>query len=350
MPRLAIVGAGICGLLTAYTAFKNGFEVIVYEAEREVGRGASRFNSGVIHVLQPPFNSLKSKLCIEGNRMYRGLSEEIGFKIRYMKAYLVYTGIFSKIASPIATYYLRSKGFRVRKVGRKEVKESCKHISNDIKGGVEVDGYAVVEPLEVLNRLYRRLSEEGIEFRLGDRVEKIEINNKVTVLNRSGEDEYDYIVISAGSDTRRVASYIDDNIPRQRLALGVIAATRLECDAIIARLEIFSRDKYTKGGGIIPSVKKGVTLFGPDFHWIEKPINSYLGEEDGLKVVKLYLDLIDTQPELIEVYGGTRVINWPVDDFIIKFLYDKVAILYGIDSPGFTAAPAIADMVINKFR
>jgi L-2-hydroxyglutarate oxidase LhgO len=64
-----IVGAGVVGLAVARALALAGREVVVLEAESAVGTGTSSRNSEVIHagIYYPP-GSLKAKLCVAGRR------------------------------------------------------------------------------------------------------------------------------------------------------------------------------------------------------------------------------------------------------------------------------------------
>jgi len=49
----------------------------------EPGFGVSKGHAGVIHVVQPPpLNTLRSKLAIEGNRLYEDISRNFLMKPR----------------------------------------------------------------------------------------------------------------------------------------------------------------------------------------------------------------------------------------------------------------------------
>jgi len=350
MATIGIIGAGICGLQIAYDVLKAGHEPIVYEWMPYLGAGASGYNAGVIHVIQPPFKSIKSILCLEGNKEYPKLAKELGFKIRFLKAYLVSKGIVRTPISYIVSLYLRRMGYKVRYVGRREVINACKDVSRDIGGGVEVDGYAVVDPKNVLDSFYKYLKDSGVEFRFGDKVDSISISRDGIHLYSSEEKVYDYVIIAAGGYTRDLAKNIDINPPSQRFAKGVMVTSKLECHNIIARLELSSKNRYTKGGGVIPRVDGETVLFGPTFKWTKDPMDITVSKDEIRETINQYRDLINVEPEVSSAYAGTRTINWPADDYIIKFLYGKIAILYGIDSPGFTASPAISKKVIEGLK
>ena len=65
-----VIGAGAVGLAIAESLCSLGKEVIVIESEDNFGKLTSSRNSGVIHAgIYYKENSLKSKFCVEGNRL-----------------------------------------------------------------------------------------------------------------------------------------------------------------------------------------------------------------------------------------------------------------------------------------
>ncbi len=65
-----VIGAGVVGLAIARQLALRGFETILLEREDNFGTITSARNSEVIHAgIYYPKNSLKAKLCVEGNRL-----------------------------------------------------------------------------------------------------------------------------------------------------------------------------------------------------------------------------------------------------------------------------------------
>ena len=65
-----IIGAGVVGLAIAREISQKNSDVVILEKEPKIGQITSSRNSGVIHAgiyYQP--KSLKSKLCVEGNKL-----------------------------------------------------------------------------------------------------------------------------------------------------------------------------------------------------------------------------------------------------------------------------------------
>ena len=65
-----IIGAGIVGLAVAQKLSKDFDNILIVEKENSFGKHVSSRNSEVIHSgIYYPQNSLKARLCMEGNKM-----------------------------------------------------------------------------------------------------------------------------------------------------------------------------------------------------------------------------------------------------------------------------------------
>ena len=72
-----VVGAGVVGLAVARSLAQAGREVVVLEAEPEIGMHTSSRNSEVIHAgLYYPEGSLKAALCVQGREMLYAYCEQ----------------------------------------------------------------------------------------------------------------------------------------------------------------------------------------------------------------------------------------------------------------------------------
>ena len=75
--EIAIIGGGVVGLAIAYELSKTHKDIYVLEKAPFVGDGQSTRNSGVIHSgIYYPEDTLKSELCMAGNRLLYNFCEE----------------------------------------------------------------------------------------------------------------------------------------------------------------------------------------------------------------------------------------------------------------------------------
>jgi len=343
--KVAVVGAGIVGLNVALVARRRGLEVEIFDESNDVGRGASGHTAGVLHVLQLPFSSWKSKLALKGNPIYDKLSEELGFKLLRLPALLVYKNQLERMISYAVATFLRIKKLDVKVISKNDVKDLCPDVSKKVAGAIMVNGYGTVIPSDVLRSFANKLEKEGVKIRFGEKVLSLRDNKRrVVVASNKGTYEFDKVIVAAGGGTRELFPNI-----KLEYAKGVMVLTKgIECNAIIAALFSKTRNERTKGGGIIPW-PDGRILFGPSFEETEDPWDTSASESDGERVLGYYLDLLDAEPTVDEVFAGTRIKAPPKYDFKVE-KRNNIIVLYGIDSPGFTAAPALAEHVVGLVR
>ena len=88
--HVAIVGGGVIGSAIAWELSKYKLDVIVFEMGSDVASGASKANSGVIHSgINSPPSSLKARFCVEGNKMFQALADELGFLLQWVGKYVI---------------------------------------------------------------------------------------------------------------------------------------------------------------------------------------------------------------------------------------------------------------------
>jgi L-2-hydroxyglutarate oxidase LhgO len=81
--QTVVVGAGVVGLAVARALAMSGREVIVLEAQDAIGTGTSSRNSEVIHAgIYYPAGSLKAELCVEGNALLYAYAAAKGFEAK----------------------------------------------------------------------------------------------------------------------------------------------------------------------------------------------------------------------------------------------------------------------------
>ena len=77
MTDVIVIGGGVIGLSIARELSRSGKETIVLEKNERAGDVTSSRNSGVIHAgIYYPENFLKTKLCVEGNRLIYEYAKE----------------------------------------------------------------------------------------------------------------------------------------------------------------------------------------------------------------------------------------------------------------------------------
>ncbi len=332
--RVAVVGAGVVGLFTALALSASGFEVTVYEAERP-GAGASTRNANVIHRIQPPPGRLRRRYALLGSRLHRVYSRILGYKIMSLPLVVAATNSVEEVALRLLPMALRRLyGVDAVIVRGDRARDVEPALSDKIRAAMVVEGYGVVDSGEVIERLLRELEASGVGV-VPARVEALEPGPAV-VLEDGSRVRYDYVVNSAGAEAARLASTLGDRF-NVRLVPGLMAVYRgPRFRSIVSRLPT----ARSKGGAIIPQLD-GSVIVGPTF--------GVVGDEGLAELRSRFGGL--TSIELGEPHStivGLRAVSDRRDFIIARSRREpRVIHLVGIESPGLTAAPAIAEEVAS---
>jgi len=80
---ITIIGAGVIGTSIARELSRYRLNIALLEKEEDLAFGVSKSNSGIIHPgTQNPLDSLKGKLCVQGNFLIRKISKELGLDFK----------------------------------------------------------------------------------------------------------------------------------------------------------------------------------------------------------------------------------------------------------------------------
>lgn len=347
---VAIIGAGIVGLAVACRLSRVFKRVVVVEKEAEPGTGVTSGQANVIHVVQLPFGSLKSKLARKGNVMYDELCKELGVKLDRMPSLLVVKG---RLKLPILFFvylylWFELRGeFRVQLMGGGGLRRLEPLLADDISGGIVVHGYGTVDAQALVSKLMEEAEKSGVTFRYGTRLTTAERTDAGTVLKTTGGDVHARIVVNAaGLYSDEVSRMLGGDHGVLEPGLGVMAVySGLGVKNVVAPLPL-SVGSRTKGGAIIPATD-GTTIIGPTLRVTSSKEDKAHTDEDLALLGAKFRPLLRVEGTFVRAYTGVRPLS-PTKDFIIE--YDgarRVVDLVGIESPGLTAAPAIAEMVAD---
>ncbi|WP_054842998.1 FAD-dependent oxidoreductase [Vulcanisaeta distributa] len=353
---VVIIGSGgVVGLFIAYELAHYRVRVLVIDKEVEPGFGVSKGHAGVIHVVQPPFNSLRSKLAVEGNRLYDGIARRLHVRIRRLNALLVAKNPAQLIALPavwlILNHVYGKRGFRIRILGPRSLRRVEPNVSG--LGAIEVEGYGIINSFELISQLYNFCRLNGIDFALNTEVKDAKIlgDEVALITSRGGEYRAKYVVNAAGLYSADIARLFGDEY---KLEFGKGAMLVFwggeQVRNIVAPLQLIPNPK-TKGGAIIPTVF-GTTIWGgPSLSMSDRGDRSV--NEDDIDVLNEKFSglLRNRNFTPIKAYAGVRPIP-EGDDFVITYSRSSKHVIHliGIESPGLTSAPAIARRVVEMLR
>ncbi len=227
------------------------------------------------------------------------------------------------------------------------------NLSKNIKIGLLAPTAGVIPPYEMTYALYENAIQNGIEYLLESKVNGISKNGKGFVI-QAGKNEIktDYVINAAGLYADDIAKFVGaDNFkitPRK----GEEYILDKRFDNINNHI-IFPTPTPTSKGVLVIKTIEGSTMIGPTAEDIEDK-EDIRTTEDGLQKILAFVKTMIPQIEkkdIIASFAGVRPVA-DTNDFIIE---ESKAVPHfinaaGIQSPGLTAAPAIALMIVGILK
>ncbi|MBU0507906.1 NAD(P)/FAD-dependent oxidoreductase [bacterium] len=371
----AIIGAGVVGLAIVAELAPRG-SVLVIEKEWKFGQGCSSHNSEVVHAgLYYEPGSLKARLCVAGNRLIRDLAREHGFGYSMVGKYVVAT-------SEQETEYLkwlkenaaRNSVTDLRWVELDELREQepCVRAVSALFSPTT----GIVDSHGLMSHFKTQAEHSGADFVFNSRVVGIRSLPSASAGGLGGVG-YELSVRDSHGDETSITSRIVIN-SAGLFADDVAALAGLDVRAHGIELHWAKGFYYSVEGSLglnirhliypvpDPSMKSlgvhatldlaGGLRFGPTAFYLEKKNEDYSVSNDNLETVASniarYVPSVKSDG-MNAVMAGIRpklsAPGDPVRDFYIREESDHgfpgFINLVGIESPGLTAAPAIAKMI-----
>ena len=354
-----VIGAGVVGLAVARALAEAGREVLVLEAAEGTGTVTSSRNSEVIHAgIYYPRDSLMARLCVRGRHMLYDFCRDHGVAARRCGKLIVATDAAE--AAQLDTIRAAAAANGVDDLRRLTAAEACAlepalactaALLSPSTGIVDSHAYmlALQGTAEAAGALFAyrapvmggRVTAAGIALDVGG-TEPMALLAR-TVVNAAG--------LAAPELARRIVGMPTQMIPTPYYAKGnyFVLAGRNPFGRLIYPVPVAG------GLGVHLTIDlAGQARFGPDVEWIAAPDYTV----DPARAAGFYAAIRRYWPALpdgalLPGYAGVRPKIVPPaiakQDFIIQgpaaHGVPGLVNLFGIESPGLTAAIALAELV-----
>lgn len=354
MYDVSIIGAGVVGAAIARELSKYNLNVCLIEKEEDVATGASKANSGIVHGgYVAKYGTLKGELCIKGNSMYGELEKELNFGYRNPGALVI--GFNEEDEKRIKGLY--ENGIKVgcndlEIIYGDKIKELEPHINKDVTVALYAKSVGVASPYEMTIALAENAIENGVDLKLETKVLGIEKKQSTFEINtNNGQIESKYIINAAGLYSDKIASMvgIDDFkiLPRR----GQYVLSTKDQGYLVNRV-IFQVPTEKGKGILVTTTYHGNFMIGPDAEDIDNKENIGTDIESIgyiIETARKSIQDFDVRKSLTTFAGVRAVSN--TGDFVIGESKVKGFInAAGIDSPGLTSSPAIAERIVEIIK
>ncbi len=367
---IVIIGGGVVGCSIARELSRYKIDTILVEKKSDIGSGTTKANNAMVHTgIGEKNNTLKQKLCVKGYQMFDKLSKELNFPYKKNGLIILLTKdslkkmripnfisilIISKIIPLYIKYICNKLGIPAKIINKKELIKMEPKITKKSLVGIYSPTYGITCPFLFTIALAENAINNGVKFLLNTEViDIISVDNKIkTVVTDKGLIDTKYIINAAGLFADEIAEMADDRDYTIHPKKGsTIIFDKKISNLIRHNFSIlnFPRKEHYKGGGAITTLD-GNIQWGPTILETNDKNDTSVTNYDIEKIFESYSPIFDSFPikYVINYFSGLRACSFK-EDFIIKYSNKIQGFIHvaGIQSPGLTAAPAIAKMVIK---
>ena len=347
MYDVLIIGAGVIGCSIARELSRWKLSIAVVDKENDVAMGTSKANSGIVHAgFDAHTGTNKAIYNVLGAKMYPRLAEELDFPYRKNGALVLCfdEGEKGKL------YELLEQGKAngvsgLSVIDGDEVRKIEPNVSGEVVAALYAETSGIVSPYEMTVALAENACVNGVEFLLGEEVKHVEKSNFGFELQLTSKSVWAQVVINcAGVYADKM---YNDLTGKQDVTIvarkGEYCLLDKKCGGLTDKT-LFQLPSSMGKGVLVAPTTHGNVIVGPTATDVEDKDDVDTTVE-GLNTA--FNTATKSVPSLarrniITQFAGLRA-HSTAGDFIIG--ESEVPNFYnvaGIESPGLSAAPAIA--------
>lgn len=363
-PDVLVIGGGIAGCAVLRELSRLELDVLLVEKANDVATGASCRNDGCIHPgIDLHKGQQKLKYVLAGNEQYKQLAKDLGLELKpWGQTFIFSTKWENAIISPL--FWLKSKIIGVpgvRHLTPKQLKEMEPNPPKWATGAMFMSSAGMVSPYKTTIALCDNAIQNGARVSLNTIVESMDVKDgKIVAVHTNRGTVYPKAVVNcAGVYSDVIADMAGDRtftihprkgtdiiLDKKKVGYALSSYARSYFAPLPSENQPEKKEEvgHTKGGGVMRTVD-GNILVGPDAHEVpsrEDYSTSITDINNIIKKQQLAQPMLN-KGDIITYFSGTRAATYE-EDFVVRrgILTKNIYEVAGIQSPGITAAPAIA--------
>ncbi len=348
MYDVAVIGAGVVGAMVARDLAAYKLNICILEKEHDVAMGATKANSAIVHAgFDAKEGSLKAKLNVKGSEMMEDVTRDLGVKYRRNGSLVV--ALNEEERDILNSLLERGKANGVKGLEIIE-RERLTSLEPNIADGVICALYAptgaIVCPYELTVAAIGNAMDNGAELKCNFEVKSITAYEDFYEISSGNETvKARYIVNAAGVYSDSVAGMATDNTFTVHPRRGEYLVLDKECGNTVSHTIFMTPSKMGKGILVSPTVDNNLLLGPTAVDTIDKDDKSITPEFFN-SIFDIAAKTVRNIPrnKTITSFCGLRAVG-DTGDFIINRPREHFINAAGIESPGLSASPAIAEYI-----
>jgi len=361
-----IIGGGVVGCIIARWLSRYEASVLLIEKEADVCMGATAANTAIVHAGYDPLpGSLKARMNVVGNPMWDQLSGELNFPFERRGDYVVAIGKEELPSLDTLMEQGKKNGVTGMKILTKaEVLAREKNINQETSGALWATTGGICDPFGVTIAAAENAAMNGVRVLLNTSFEDFIMEGRriVGIKTNRGDFKCRWVINSAGL-------FSDEVMHKAGVRPEFVIKPRKGEYFIFDRADITIDNVLfpvpsEKGKGIlVTTTLHGNTIIGPNSVICEDKEDRSTTREGLEEIWQGAQKIVPclSQRHIIGMFAGLRPYgNGPCKSPGIDYQHDYIieipeevqgfVNLGGIESPGLTSAPAIAQEVVDMLK
>jgi glycerol-3-phosphate dehydrogenase len=354
---VVVIGGGITGAAIARELSKYKLDVVLLEKLPDIGAGTTKANSGILHAgFDAKVGSLKALLNVRGNQLYHELEEELGLDIKWTGSLVV--AVNEQELETLQELLERGRENSVpglKLLSREEVLDREPNLSTEVRGALWAPSAGIFLPFGAAVAFAENAVRNGVKVVTDCAVEQVvTVDGKVSgVHTQYGFLAAKYVINAAGVHADEISRMAGDTsftiVPRK----GEYILFDKKVSNMVNNVLFPTPSNVSKGILICPTVH-GNVFIGPNAQIVDNKEDVATSLDGLAEIINGAKRLVPNLPlgAAITQFTGLRAASSGEGDFIIRpsTVAEGLVHAAGIQSPGLTSAPAIAEMVITILR
>ena len=347
---VVVIGGGIVGAAVLRELSKYDLRSVLVEKEPDLSLGTTKANSAILHAgFDAPTGSLKAVTNVRGNALYHKLEKELDLDIKWTGSLVAATTDEEMATLQELLQRGRANGVEgLQILTHEEVLEQEPNLGA-VKGALWAPSAGVIWPFGACIAFAQCAVQNGAEVIRDCRAEGfVKEDGRITgVVTSKGTIACRYVINAAGIYADEIAKLAGDDsfaiTPRKG---EYILFDKTACSSLVYGVVFPTPTKKSKGI-LVCTTTHGNTFIGPNANELEDHEDHAVTSEGMNEIISSARKLIPNLPlgASITEFAGLRAVS-STGDFIlgtspVPGFYNAA----GIQSPGLTAAPAIAELL-----
>lgn len=350
MYDVAVIGAGIIGCSIARALSRYRLGTVLIEKEPDVADCTTKANSAIIHAgYDAKPGTLKARFNALGNPMYDKLCEELDVPFKRVGSLVLAFG--DEDMETIKKLYEQgiANGISGMEIWDKaKVIEMEPRVNKEVTGALYAATCGIVGPMELAIALAENAADNGVEVLLDSEVAAIKKQEEgYRIYTKDNVIAARYVINCAGLHADAINSMVSEErftISPRRGEYNIFDKSAKD----VVKTVVFPCPSRLGKGILVSPTVHGNLLIGPNAEDLEDK-EAFDTTSKGLQFIREGAER--SVPDLpynliITGFSGLRA-RCERDDFIIEEAPDAKGFINvaGIESPGLTSSPAIAEYV-----